>query len=47
MVNHSIDIIRHRFRELPATAIVEREGADRLRVQVPKLGPDILNRIQE
>ena len=47
MVNRSIDIIRARFREMfdpPATAIVEREGADRLRVQVPRYGPDILRR---
>jgi preprotein translocase subunit SecD len=46
IVNHSIDMIRHWFREidLPAPAMVEREGADRLRVQVPRFGPDILSR---
>jgi preprotein translocase subunit SecD len=50
MVNQSVDSIRARIRairamfDLPATA-VEREGAGRVRVQVPKLGPDILNRI--
>ena len=50
MVNQSVDSIRARIRairamfDLPATA-VEREDAGRVRVQVPKLGPDILNRI--
>ena len=49
MVNRSIDIIRHRFREigLPAPAMVEREGVVRVRVQVPKLGPDMLNRFPQ
>ncbi len=49
MVNQAVAIIRHRFREidLPAPAMVEREGAGRVRVQVPKLGPDMLNRFPE
>lgn len=39
IVNRSIRILRARSHEAQATAIVEREGANRLRLQVPRLGP--------
>ena len=43
IVKQSIRIIRARSHAAQATAIVEREGANRLRMQVPKLGPSELH----
>jgi preprotein translocase subunit SecD len=44
MVDHSIETIRVRLSHVPAT--VEREGAWRVRVQIPRLvGPEVFNRM--
>ena len=43
ITDQSIRNIRARLFGVPAT--VEREGAWRIRVQVPKLGPDVLTRM--
>lgn len=42
--NGSIRTIRARLSGVPAT--VEREGAWRIRVQVPRQGPDVLTRVK-
>jgi preprotein translocase subunit SecD len=43
IVDQSIENIRARLFGVPAT--VEREGAWRIRVQVPRLGPGVFNRM--
>jgi preprotein translocase subunit SecD len=43
IVDQSIENIRARLFGVPAT--VEREGAWRIRVQVPRLGPGVFNRV--
>jgi preprotein translocase subunit SecD len=45
MVDHAIDAIRARLvGQYGVPATVEREGANRVRVQVPKFGPEVLYR---
>jgi preprotein translocase subunit SecD len=44
MAGQSMDNIRARLFGVPAT--VEREGAGRIRVQVPKHGPEVLNSVK-
>jgi preprotein translocase subunit SecD len=43
IVDQSIGNIRARLFGVPAT--VEREGANRIRIQVPRLGPEVYNRL--
>jgi preprotein translocase subunit SecD len=43
IIDQSIRIIRARLFGVPAT--VEREGANRIRMQVPGLGPEVFNRV--
>jgi preprotein translocase subunit SecD len=45
IADQSIGHIRARLLSLGAPATVEREGAWRIRVQVPRLGPEVFNRV--